>query len=150
NWDPERGDLLTWLKWVIRSEISHLAESASNRLEVRVDQVDDHTSNQSNFDDGHPKKALQTTSLEDEVISGEAETEKSKDASLKIDSLLETCSGKPELEEIVFAIIDGRCDAKPQELAKYLGRPVEKINLAIRALRRRALKIKMEAQNGRE
>ena len=37
DWDPDRGDLLTWLKWVIRSEISHLAESASNKSDLRLD-----------------------------------------------------------------------------------------------------------------
>jgi len=34
NWKPEEGDLLMWLKYVIKSEISHLAESITNRLEV--------------------------------------------------------------------------------------------------------------------
>jgi hypothetical protein len=71
------------------------------------------------------------------------------EAQLKIDALLEASSGHPELEEIVYAIVEGQCDGKPRELAKYLGKPVEEIYQNVRALRRRAEKIRMEARNGR-
>ena len=62
---------------------------------------------------------------------------------------LEASSGKPELEEIVYAIVDGQCDAKPQELSEFLGKPVKEIYQGLRALRRRADNIRMEARNGR-
>ena len=83
------------------------------------------------------------------VIDAETEAEKSVAAQQKIDALLEASSGKPELEEIIYAIIDGKCDAKPQELSEFLGKPVKEIYQGLRALRRRAANIRMEARNGR-
>ena len=44
-----------------------------------------------------------------------AETEELRrliDAKSKIDALLEASSGHPELEEIVYTILDGKCDAE--------------------------------------
>lgn len=141
NWDPERGDLLTWLKWVIKSEVSHLAESAANRVEVRLDQPGENDSPA----DGSDVKRRQLSSPrimvgspEEMVMDAEIEAEKMADAQSKIDALLEASSGHPELEEIVYAIVEGKCDGKPRELAKYLGRPVEEIYQNVRALRRRA------------
>lgn len=153
NWDPERGDLLTWLKWVIRSEVSHLAESAANRTQVRLDQVDDNDSPLGGSDVRHlqsSQKLLLISSPEEEFMDAEIQAEKAIDARFKIDALLDACSGRPELEEIVYAIVDGKCDAKPQELSAYLGKPVDEIYQNLRALRRRASTIRMEAKNGRK
>lgn len=152
NWDPERGDLLMWLKWVIRSEVSHLAESAANRAEVRLDQVGENNSPADGPDIEQRQPSthrLRIGSPEEMVMDAETEAEKTVEARLKIDALLEACSGQPELEEIVYAIVDGQCDAKPQKLSEHLGRPVEEIYQNLRALRRRAANIRMEARNGR-
>jgi hypothetical protein len=73
--------------------------------------------------------------------------ETDEEGKFKIDALLEACSGRPELEEIVYAISEGNCSAKPQELSEYLGKPVEEINQHLRSLRRRASKIRNEAVN---
>lgn len=148
NWDPERGDLLMWLKWVIRSEISHLAKSASNRTEVRLDYAGENDSSAGGPDirqrQPSPQK-LRIGSPEEAVMAAETDAEKTLAARSKIDALLEACSGKPELEEIVYAVVDGQCDAKPQDLSEFLGRPVDEIYQNLRALRRRASKIRMEA-----
>jgi hypothetical protein len=153
NWDPEKGELLMWLKWVIRSEISHLAESAANRTEVHLDQAGENDSLASGLEirsyQPAPQK-LRIGSPEEVVMAMETEAEKVIAARSKIDALLEACSGKPELEDIVYAIIDGQCAAKPQELSEFLGKPVDKIYQNLRALRRRAYKIRIEVQNGRE
>lgn len=153
NWDPERGDLLMWLKYVIRSEISHLSESIANKVEVPLDQSDENDSpvDGPDVEQRQPsQQQLMTGSPEEAVISAETEAEKVAEAKSKIDSLLEVSSGHPELEEIVYAIVDGKCDAKPQELAEFLGRPVGAINQNLRSLRRRAEKIRVEVRNGRE
>ena len=79
NWDPEKGELLIWLKWVIRSEVSHLAESAANRVEVRLDQADEN-----DFLDDGPESGqrqlsphrLRFGSPEEMVIDAETEAEK--------------------------------------------------------------------------
>ena len=133
NWDPERGELFPWLKWVIRSEVSHLAESASNRRDVRLEQSDcDEPEYPS------PVK-LQLNSPEDGMIATET-----------VDLLLEACNGKAELEDIVYAISGGECAAKPKLLAEYLGRPVQEIYQDLRMLRRRAAKIRIEVEDGRK
>lgn len=152
NWDPEKGDLLIWLKWVIKSEVSHLAESVANRVEVRLDHSGENDSpvDGPNIELRQPSaQRLLIGSPEEMVIDTETEAEKTVEAQSKIDALLEASSGHPELEEIVYAIVEGQCDGKPRELAKYLSRPVEEIYQNVRALRRRAEKIRMEARNGR-
>lgn len=152
NWDPDRGDLLTWLKWVIKSEVSHLAESAANRIEVHLD----HGGENDSLADGPDvewhqpsSQRLMIGSPEEMVIEAETEAEKMAEAQSKINALLEASSGHPELEEIVYAIVDGPCGGKPQELARYLGKPVEDIYQNLRALRRRAYKLREEVRNGR-
>jgi DNA-directed RNA polymerase specialized sigma24 family protein len=153
NWDPDRGDLFEWLNWVIKSDISHLARSASNRKDIHLDSM---TAEGSDWDERglaneHQSKLhLQTASPEEAIVAKETDEETAASAKLKIDALLEASSGRPELEEIVFAISEGNCSAKPQELAAFLGKPVEEINQSLRALRRRASKIRIEAANGTE
>lgn len=153
TWDPEKGDLLMWLKYVIRSEISHLVKSVANKIEVPLDLASENDS----LIDGNdirpyqpPQPELHIGSPEDVIIAIETETEKTVVARLKIDALLEACSGKPELEEIVNAIVDSQCPAKTQKLAEFLGKPEGKINQNLRALRRRASKIINEVQNGQK
>lgn len=153
NWEPDRGDLLTWLKWVIRSDISHLAESTSNRVEIPLDQAGEHDLGKSEREKKPSQPVgikLRTGSPEEALINAETEAENAVKARSKIDALLEACDGRPELEEIVYAITDGKCEGKPQELSEFLGRPISAVNQQLRALRRRASKIRIEAQNGRE
>ncbi|MBI3340156.1 MAG: hypothetical protein HY022_08500 [Chloroflexi bacterium] len=153
NWDPERGDLLDWLKWVIRSEISHLAESSANKRDIHLDHLNDNDPAVARMEDMVNRESRvrpQANSPEEAMIAVETEDELMASAGLRIDSLLEACSGKPELEEIVYAICYGKCSAKPQDLSKCLGRPIKEINQHLRALRRRASKIRIEAENGRE
>lgn len=151
NWDPERGELLMWLKWVIRSEISHLAESASNKSDVRLDHLsgNDPAMDRIEYEIGRQSHIRQqVASPEETIIASEVEEEVKAYTSLKIDWLLEACAGRPELEEIVYAISGGKCPAKPQALSEYLGKPINDINQHLRALRRRASKIRIEAKNG--
>ena len=152
NWDPNRGDLLTWLKWVIWSEISHLAELAANKVEIHLDPARE---NDSPADDPDiqqrrpPPQRLLTDLPEEMVMNAETEVEKIALARFKIDALLEACSGRPELEEIVYAIVEGQCDPKPQKLSEFICKPVNEIYQNLRALRRRANNIRMETRNGR-
>ncbi len=153
NWDPDKGDLLMWMKWVIRSEISHLAESAANKAEISIDAGDERDIGATGQGPGLQRPRglrTQASSPEEALVDTEAANDKAALARQKIDALLGACDGRPELEEIVYAITDGACEPKPKELSKYLGRPVNVINPQLRALRRRASKIRIEAQNGRE
>lgn len=153
NWDPDKGDLLMWLKYVIRSEISHLSESIANKVEVPLDRSDENDSPEDgpNVEQRQSfSHRIMTDSPEEVVIAAETEAEKMAEAKLKIDALLEASSGHAELEEIIYAIVDEKCDPKPQRLSEFLGRPVGEINQNLRALRRRAEKIRVEVRDGRE
>lgn len=153
NWEPDRGELLPWLKWVIKSEVSHLAESASNKKDVHLDQLDgdDPEVDRIEYEASRQSHVRpQVTSPEEAMIAMETEENLKTFARSKIDSLLEACNGKPELETIVYAISEAKCLPKPQSLADYLGKPVDEIYQHLRALRRRATKIRIEAENGRE
>jgi len=141
------------VKWVIKSEVSHLAESASNKKDVHLDQLDgnDPETDRIEYEASHQSHARsQVTSPEEAMIAMETEEELRSFSRSKIDSLLEACNGKPELEAIVYAISDGKCLPKPQSLEEYLGKPVKEINQHLRTLRRRASKIRIEAEYGRE
>lgn len=153
NWEPDRGELFPWLKWVIKSEVSHLAESSSNKKDVHLDQLDDGDPilDRIEYEASRQSRVRpQDKSPEEAMIAMEAEEELRSTANSKINLLLEACNGKPELEAIVYAISEGNCLPKAQSLAKYLGKPVEEIYQQLRTLRRRANKIRIEAENGRE
>mgnify|MGYP000843930762 FL=1 len=152
NWKPEEGDLLMWLKYVIKSEISHLAESITNRLEVPLDPDDGSYSKDDEPEFKQAQSSAQEffiTSPEEIVINAETEELRIIDAKSKIDALLEASSGHPELEEIVYTILDGKCGPKPRELAQILGKPVEEIYQNLRTLRRKSEKIRSEVRNER-
>ncbi len=83
-------------------------------------------------------------SPEEIVINAETEEMRIIVAKSKIDALLEASSGHPELEEIVYTILDGKCGPKPRELAQILGKPVEEIYQNLRTLRRKSEKIRSE------
>ncbi len=141
-----------WLKWVIRSDVSHLAKSAANRAEVRLDPASENGSSTGGSDierrQPSPQRLL-IGSPEEVVIDAETEADKTCRARSKIDALLEACSGQPELEEIVYAIVESQCDAKPQKLSEFLGRPVEEIYQNCGRCVAGQTKIRMEARNGR-
>lgn len=155
NWDPERGELLPWLKWVVKGDIYRLYHSSSHPKGIYVyglesfEEVDDDTTidkaeyrGSKYLPDNHiaksPEELISVAEIESIVASL---TEK------KINALIESCSGRPELAEIVYAITGGKCSSDAQSLATYLGRPVDEIYQQLRALRRRAEKI-MKIQNG--
>lgn len=101
-----------------------------------------------NLPDDHIAK-----SSEDLVIFGESKRHSSSLTKLKIEALLESCDGRPELEEIVYAIVEDKCLPEPKALAEYFDRPVDEIYQQLRALRRRSEKIikdKEWTKNGQE
>jgi len=144
NWDPERGKLLSWLKWVVRGDVYRLYNSKSHPPEgvydVEFESFELNEDNELAVDkaeykandylpDGHigisPEDIVATTEL----------------VKLKVDVLLEACKGRNDLEEMVFALIDGNCSPKAQSLAEYLDKSAEEIYQQLRTLRRRASKI---------
>jgi len=151
RWDPERGDLLSWLRWVVRGDVDRLYHSKSHPPEgvydvelesFEMDEDDELALDKAEhragefLPDGHIG-----TPPEDVTIAIETEEEKAILTKLKIDALLESCNGRNDLEDIVYAINDDKCLPKTQSLTKYLGRSEKESNQQLRALRRRAAKI---------
>ena len=160
NWDPERGELLPWLKWVVKGDIYRLYHSSSHPKGIYVyglesfEENDDIALDKAEYknNDYLPDEHI-AKSPEDLVSSAEIEKERSLITKLKIDALIESCNGKPELEEIVYTLTGDKCSSDAQSLAQYLGRPVKEIYQQLRALRRRAEKILIKTnwmKNGQE
>lgn len=149
NWEPERGPLITYLKWVIRSDISHLIKSNTNKLEIHSD-IEDEDCEEVTFEDWVDQLALQNSeanSPEELLANSEIEIENIEIARAKIDALLMAANGNSDLEEIVYAVIDGKCSPKPQDLAQFLNKPINKIYQNLKTLRLKANKIRIEDQD---
>lgn len=151
GWDPNKGDLEMYLWWVIKGKLNRLFESKKHHpediREVSIDRPSEEEPRidrlsleaQSYFQPGSDY----TNDPEDMLI----QQENSDDvAELKIFALYESCNDRPELMELAEAIAEGPSEPKSAELAVLLDRPVEEIYQQLRALRRRAAKIKSEIE----
>lgn len=122
KFDPERGTFMNWLRDQARSELNHLAESVSHRLDVELSEdeliPDANTAN--------PEAAL---------IAQEDRDEHQKIVSQTIGAVFESVEGKPDLEEVVEAIMSG-CTPYPRYLAKELNLAVKDVNNRLKRLRR--------------
>jgi len=144
NWDPDKGELLPWLKDQIKSVIDALAKSASHRKESSIFSDDD---------DGltdieemlakeiDPSENQNRMSPEEFFIYLEQEQERSQRASNKSSALFYAVEGDTELEEILEAVMDG-VELKARFLAEKLEVPVEDIYNRLKCLRRKAISIK--------
>ncbi len=119
RWDPAKGPLLPWLRWQVKSLMSHLADSAASRHETSLDAEQD----------------LSIPGPEDSLL----EEERRQEMKAQVQDLFEAVSDKPDLAEVIQAIMDG-CEAKPKPLAAKLGTAVEDIDNRLRRLRRLAWK----------
>jgi RNA polymerase sigma factor (sigma-70 family) len=126
RWDPDRGELLPWLQAQSRSILDALARSAPHRREVSVLDLEDLASAQA----PDPLEAL----LEQEAWAQEMQ---------RVDRLFQAVAGEPELEQVLWLIIDG-CEPRPRYLALELGVPVAEINNRLKRIRRRALRLDKE------
>ena len=118
NYDPDRGPLRNWLRDQARSELSHLVLSATHRHETELLE-DELASDPSSVD---PESVVIAQEDNDFV-------------SQSVAAILEAVDGKPDLEEIVEAILNG-CAPEPRHLAEELNLEVEEIYNRLRRLRR--------------
>lgn len=116
TWEPERGPLLPFLKRVVDSLLNHLAESSDNR---RVEGI--------------------ASSIDGIEAADRAEDSEDEDQR-RVQMLIETVEDKPELMEVLRAIIDFD-EARPRFIAARIGKPVAHVNNCLKRLRRLALKI---------
>ena len=118
NYDPDRGPLRNWLRDQARSELSHLVLSAAHRHETELLE-DELASDPSSVD---PESVV--IAKEDNDIVSES-----------VAAVLEAVDGKPDLEAIVEAILNG-CAPEPRHLAEELNIEVEEIYNRLKRLRR--------------
>lgn len=136
NWDPNKGDLKPWLYDQVKSILDALAKSADSRYTTYVSNEDNDTTKQESSIDNISSPDLL---LEEQAIQQNNQT----DAENKVQLLFDIVNDKPELTQIIEAILEG-CEPKPRFLAEYLKQPVENINNALKRLRRYAQKVKSE------
>lgn len=143
NWDPDKGELLPWLKDQVKSTIDALAKSASNRKETFLTEETD-----SGLTDHEEKIALEydlsnsqdRLSSEKIILAREEDKEVREIAQRKVTALFKSIDSDAELEEILEAVMNG-VEPKPRFLAKNLDIPVEEINNRLKRLRRKAISV---------
>jgi len=144
NWDPDKGELLPWLKDQTKSVIDALAKSASHRKESSLfSDDDDGLTDREEFiaKEIDPSENQDRMSPEEFIIYLEHEQERSERASNISSALFNAVEGDTELEEILEAVMDG-VELKARFLAEKLEVPVEDIYNRLKRLRRKAMSIK--------
>ena len=142
EWDPEKyPNLLTHLKWIVKSDMEHLFSSQEHQLNVRVSQDKDDQDNNDCVDRTitestlSMKASLGTRTAEEELIAKENE-ESEEELKAK---LYEAVKGNEELELLLVFFEDGI--DKPREIATAMGWEVEKVYDLKRKLFRKASKL---------
>ncbi|KAA3642041.1 MAG: hypothetical protein DWQ07_25950 [Chloroflexi bacterium] len=144
NWDPDKGELIPWLKDQTKSVLDALAKSASHRKETSLSIEEDGNLSQREEMIAlivDPSENQDRMSPEDSIIFHEDEQERRDRALYKYSALFYAVEGETELEEVLEAVING-VDLKPRHLAEHLGVPVDNIYNRLKRLRRKALSIK--------
>lgn len=129
-WDPQRGQLVPWLKQQIDSELDHLARSASHRHERSM--VTEVGGQDGAADDG----LRQTDYADSEVLEPENLLLRQEQLSLDFGTLAKAVGDDAGLNEMVMAMLDG-CPPDAETLAQRLGVPVGEIYTRRRRLHRR-------------
>jgi DNA-directed RNA polymerase specialized sigma24 family protein len=127
KWNPDKGELLTWLKWQVNSVMDALARSRPQMYETElVEPQDDETEMLRNRLEhcaalfvGKPDTA---GSLSAEEVLLEKEQQRNTKARLdrQCDLIYRAVSGDPELEAVVDAIMDGY-GPKRHDIAAAIG-----------------------------
>jgi len=129
KWEPERGELLPWLKMQIDSEINALVKSAAHRNEEHEPEASEEYCRDGTYNE--PEDFFgPDPCLTPEGALLEAEYERSNR-----NMLFEAAGNDQELVEIVEAVIGG-CDFKASALAEELQVPVTDVYNRIRRLKR--------------
>jgi len=142
DWDPKRGPLIPYLKGVVDSLISHLADSADNQIQVRLpegedgEEVSDRLEFEAPRNDNHGW-LTKPPPRPDGGVSGDADG--------RVDKLFAAVSDKKELMDVVEAVME-LDDPKPAAIAEQLGVPVKDINNRLKRLRRVGMTLKGEGE----
>jgi DNA-directed RNA polymerase specialized sigma24 family protein len=133
GFDADRGELVPYLKAIVRRSISNLSKSAENRHEISI-RPRPAGQEGSNEDVGQfldRRQEPQAAASPEEILSGPGE---------RVTALFEAADGDDSLTELLDAAMQtGEATGKP--LAQHLGTTPADINNRLRKLRRAAAKI---------
>lgn len=137
-----------YLKAVVDSLVSHLAESKDNQLQRRVPQGDeeqDELWDQSEFRASlNDPNNLRASQGAQPLAPDQALVERQADR--RIAQVFEAIRDNPTLEKLVEAIME--VGHKPADIAEYLHVTVGEVNNRLKRLRRLALKRIAEGESG--
>ena len=133
GFDADRGELVPYLKAIVRRSISNLSKSAENRHEVsirpRPDGQEGNIEDIGQFLDRQQEQ--EAVASPEEILSGPGE---------RVTALFEAVDGDDSLTELLDAVMQtGETTGNP--LAKHLGTTPADINNRLKKLRRAAAKI---------
>jgi len=138
RWDPERGPLLPFLKGVVDSEVSHLAESKDNELQHRFpdgDDGDEWVDRAEFFAPGNDSAGILPAPI---APLPDAERIKREGfADQRLSTLFTAADGTKELQDVLDTIMT-EGEWKPSGIAEHLGVPVPEVNNRLKRLRRLA------------
>lgn len=138
TWDPERVSLLQFLKGVVDSDLSHLAESKDNELQHRFTEGEDGEE----FADRAEFRASEYDS--EGLLPGPlapppevARIKREGFADERLSRVIEAAEGKQELQDVLDTIM-AEGEWRPAGIAAHLGVPVSEANNRLKRLRRLA------------
>lgn len=124
RYDPQKGPLITWLEYQVRSVLSARVQSATNRREIDLPEDEEITDNRQS---ANPELVL-------------IEKQNQEAVSHLVAQLYEAADNDTDLLRIVDAI-EGGCEPKPRFLAEELNEDVKYIKNQLKRLRRRGRKV---------
>lgn len=132
GFDADRGELLPYLKFLVRRSISNLSKSAENRHEVSIRPRSDADGDVEDVDEYLDRQwEHETAPSPEEILCGPGE---------RVTALFEAVDGDDALTELLDAAMKtGETTAKP--LSDLLGTTTADINNRLKKLRRTAGKI---------
>lgn len=131
GWDPDKyPDLLTHLKWIVKSDMQHLFSSKRHQITSRIPQLVDGIENDAVY-----SEMDQEPSAEEQLISKEKEEKEEK----LMAELAVAVKGDEELELLMMCIEDGI--VKAEVIALETNWDITRVYNANKRFRRLALKI---------
>lgn len=136
-WNPERGDLLPYLKGVVDSLMSHYADSLDNTIQARLaedeegkellDHAEFHAARNDDFGllSAHQRSRGTNSDVDNERVA----------------NLFAAVQGEDDLMAVLDVVMSSG-ETKPAEIAAELGIEVTKVNNRLKRLRRTAMNIK--------
>ncbi len=136
-WNPERGDLLPYLKGVVDSLMSHMDDSLDNTVQTRLaeDEEGKELLDRAEFQAvRHDDFGLLSAHQRSRGTNSDVENE-------RVANLFAAVQGEEDLMAVLDVVMSSG-ETKPGEIAAELGIEVTKVNNRLKRLRRAAMNIK--------